>query len=166
MIGGRRTIAPFVVLAIAAVGGSSSAVMSTPVARGHCPTGAGDRPPPRTISKIQALQFELIRRSSFNNFDGVRVARDLLRHRRLWCGVIMDRLGNDALIKLRDIGSNEWNVDTLYVLSSRVDDRALSTLARGWQSDALQWVGGPTADHLLGEGGVVPHRRILEVWWD
>jgi hypothetical protein len=166
MMGGRRTIALFVVLAIAAVGGSSRAVTSAPAARGHCPTGANDRPPPRTISKIQALQFQLIRRSSFNNFDGVRVARDLMRHRRLWCGVIMDRLGNDALIKLRDIGSNEWNVDTLYVLSSRVDDRALAALARRWQADALQWVGGSAADDLLGEAGVVPHRRILEVWWD
>jgi hypothetical protein len=155
--GGRRAVALFVVLAIAAVGGSSRAVTSAPTARGHCPTGAGDRPPPRTISKIQALQFELIKRSSFNNFDGVRVTRDLLRHRRLWCGVIMDRLGNDALIKLRDIGSNEWNVDTLYALSSRVDDRALA---------ALQWVGGAAADDLLGEAGVLPHRRILEVWWD
>ena len=166
MTGGRRAVAVFVVLAVAAVGGSSHALTSTSVARGHCPTGAGDRPPPRTISKIQALQFELIKRSSFNNFDGVRVTRDLLRHRRLWCGVIMDRLGNDALIKLRDIGSNEWNVDTLYVLSSGVNDRALTTLARHWQSDALQWVRGAAADQLLGEGGVVPHRRILEVWWD
>jgi len=166
MTGGRRAIALFVVFAIAAMGGSSEAVTTTPDARGRCPSGANDRPPPRTISKIQALQFELIRRSSFNNFDGVRVTRDLLRHRRLWCGVIMDRLGNDALIKLRDIGSNEWNVDTLYVLSSGVNDRALSALARRWHSDALQWVRGAAADDLLGEGGVYPHRRILEVWWD
>jgi hypothetical protein len=166
MTAGRRAIALLVVVAISAVGGSSGAAPSGSLARGRCPIGAGERPPPRTISKIQALQFELIRRSSFNNFDGVRVARDLLRHRRLWCGVIMDRLGNDALIKLRDIGSNAWNVDTLYVLSSRVDDRALSALARRWRSDALQWVGGATADRLLGEIGSSPHHRILEVWWD
>src|SRR5919202_2409129 len=132
MTTGRRAIALFVVVVLAAIGGSSDAAPSAPAARGHCPAGAGDRPPPRTISKIQALQFQLIRRSSFNNFDGVRLTRDLLQHRRLWCGVIMDRLGNDALIKLRDIGSNEWNVDTLYVLSSRVNDRALSRLAGRW----------------------------------
>ena len=116
-----------------------------------------------TITKIQAIQFDLMRRSSFNNFDGPRVARDLLRHRRLWCGAILDRVGDDALIKLRDIDENYWNVDTLYVLSSEANDAALVGLAHHWQADAIQWVGGAAASKQLGVSG---RSRILEVWWD
>ncbi len=146
-----------------AAGGSSGAVPNTRFVSGRCPGDARDRPPPRTISKIQAIQFELIRRSSFNSFNGVRVTRDLLRHRQLWCGAIMDRLGDDALIKLRDMGANDWNVDTLYLLSSGANDRSLSALARHWQADEIRWVTGRAASELLGTSGSF---RILEVWWD
>jgi hypothetical protein len=45
--------------------------------------------------------------------NGPRVARDLLANRRLWCGALLDRLGDAAMIKLRDLDENVWNVDTL-----------------------------------------------------
>ncbi len=75
----------------------------------------------------------------------------------------MDRLGDDALIKLRDMGANDWNVDTLYLLSSGANDRSLSALARHWQADEIRWVTGRAASELLGTSGSF---RILEVWWD
>ncbi len=75
----------------------------------------------------------------------------------------MDRLGDTALIKLRDIGTNDWNVDTLYVLSSGANDASLSALARHWQADEILWVTGRAASKLLGTSG---RYRILEVWWD
>jgi len=111
----------------------------------------------------QSIQLDLIRRSSFNNFDGPLVARELLQHRPLWCAAILDRLGDDALIKLRDIDANYWNTDTLYILSSGANNRALSALARHWRADATQWVKGAAASQLLGTSG---QYQILEVWWD
>jgi hypothetical protein len=82
---------------------------------------------------------------------------------RLWCAALLDRLDDDALIKLRDLDQNSWNADTVYVLSSGADDRALARIARTWHADALQWVGGAAASLLLGDSRPF---RILEVWWD
>jgi hypothetical protein len=123
------------------------------------------RPPPRGINVIQAIQFKLIEKSSFNSFNGPRVVRDLRNHRRLWCGVVMDS-GYASLLKLRDIGDNAWNVDTVYILSSGADDVALARLAQHWSADARTWVSGTAAEKLLGEAGPGLHPRILEVWWD
>lgn len=64
------------------------------------------------METIQDLHFELMRRASFNDFDGESVVNTLKEHRDLWKGAIMDR---DNLIPLRDIPSNYWNVDTLYL---------------------------------------------------
>ena len=127
--------------------------------------GCDGKPPPRSIDAIQAIQFELMEKSSFNLFDGPRVVRDLRNHRRLWCGVVMDT-GDGSLLKLRDIGDNVWNVDTVYILSSGADDRALALLAQHWSADARSWVSGSAAEKLLGEAGPGFHRKILEVWWD
>jgi len=157
---GRRAVGLLAVVIMLAAVGPSAAVPGGGTGKGLCPTG---KPPSSTISKIQAIQFELMRRSSFNSFDGVRVAGDLVRHRQLWCGAFIDRLGDDALIKLRDIGENSWNVDTLYVLSSNANNPALGALARHWRADAVQWVAGPAAGRLMGTSGSY---RILEVWWD
>jgi hypothetical protein len=129
---------------------------------GSCNEG---KPPPRSISAIQAIQFELMAKSSFNYFDGRRVVRDLRNHRRLWCGVVMET-GDGSLLNLRDIGDNIWNVDTVYILSSGADDVVLARLAQHWSADARTWVSGSAAEKLLGEAGPEFHRRILEVWWD
>jgi hypothetical protein len=42
---------------------------------------------------VQGIQFELIRRTKFNAFDGERVEGSLLRHRELWMAVLLDRQG-------------------------------------------------------------------------
>ena len=76
---------------------------------------------------------------------------------------MIDRLGDDALIKLRDLGQGDWNVDTLYVLSSGANDRLLRKLAHRWHADVVNWVSGAAAGRLLGESASA---RILEVWWD
>src|SRR5437879_3829495 len=69
-------------------------------------------------ASVQEIQLELIRRSSFNEFDGERVLASLMRHRSLWLAVLMDRPGPTDLIKLRDLPDNHWNVDTLFVLTA------------------------------------------------
>jgi hypothetical protein len=145
---------------IAGAAASSSTSGGAASRTGSCPSG---KPPSASVTKTQAIQFDLLKRSSFNNLDGSRVVRDLLKNRRLWCGALIDRLGSDALIKLRDLDENVWNVDTLYVLSSGANDRLLTRLARRWRADAISWVSGGAASRLLGDSRAA---RVLEVWWD
>src|SRR5438270_5502589 len=108
----RSALASFLITALASLA-LSGAVGSTPASRSasqspRCPNGTG--PPLAGVTRIQSIELDLLRRSSFNNLDGPQVARDLVNNRRLWCGVIIDRLGDDALIKLRDLDENVWNV--------------------------------------------------------
>jgi hypothetical protein len=148
------------VVATAGVAASFSTSAGAVSRAGSCPNG---KPPSASVTKVQAIQLDLLRRSSFNNLKGARVARDLLKNRKLWCGALIDRLGGDALIKLRDLDENVWNVDTLYVLSSGANDRLLTRLARRWHADAISWVGGAAASRLLGDSRAA---RVLDVWWD
>lgn len=127
---------------------------------------------------VQDIQLELVRRSSFNAFDGEKVAASLLRHRHLWRAVLMDRLGlpnfnhpgrllTASLIKLRDLSSDVWNVDTLYVLcDTREQARQLARLAdeEDWGGEPRLYEDQEEIDYALGTG-----RReygLLSVWWD
>jgi hypothetical protein len=148
-------VAVFAILAISPAWSTRNTIDA-----GRCPDG---KPPARTITKIQSIQLDLLRRSSFNNMDGTRVTNDLLQHRQLWCAAILDRVGNHPLIKLRDIDQGYWNADTVYILSSGANNPALSKLARRWDADAIQWVTGADASQLLGTS---ERYQILEIWWD
>ena len=118
-----------------------------------------------TVNKIQKLQFALMKEASFNGFLGEQVVDDLLSHKDLWKGVVMDRL--DDLIKLRDISDGYWNVDTLFILPSGKDNAKLATLAANWNADEIDWIEGDEAQRLLGVGGsTYKGLRILRVWWD
>ena len=127
---------------------------------------------------IQDLIFEIMERSSYNEFNGKAVVKDLQSHKDLWKGVVMDReygsfdpVDRDGfkhgidLIKLRDICDNIYNVDTLFILPSGKDDEALRKLALGWDADEVDWVGN--GDHYsLGIGGKNSDIKILRIWWD
>lgn len=117
-----------------------------------------------TINRVQQLQFELMKIASFNNFDGEEVTKDLTEHQDLWEGCLMTR-DSRQLITLRDVSDADWNVDTLYVLSSRKDDDKLESLAKDWNANEVDWVEGDEAQRMLCEGGRTG-RRILRVWWD
>jgi hypothetical protein len=94
----------------------------------------------RTAS-VQDIQLELIRRTSFNALDGERVYASLMAHRGLWTAALLDRAGvpnyaeprhllTMGLIKLRDLPTNFWNADTLFVLTRTRDDaRELARIA-------------------------------------
>ena len=155
VLGVLLVIAGFAILAISPAWSTRATTHA-----GHCPDG---KPPARTITKIQSIQLDLLRRSSYNNMDGAQVANDLLQHRQLWCAAILDRLGLGALVKLRDIDQGYWNADTVYILSSGANNGALSKLARRWQADAVRWVTGAEASQLLGTS---ERHQILEIWWD
>ena len=93
-------------------------------------------------ASVQELQLELIRRSSFNAFDGERVYQSLLKHRALWKGVMLTRPGlpnyqkpgellMTVLVPLRDLEHNLWNADMLFVLTpSPVSARELAGIVK------------------------------------
>ena len=121
---------------------------------------------------IQEIVFELIKRSSFNEFDGKRVVGDLKKHSGLWEGVIMDRPGNNLpidLTKLRDISDNQYNVDTIFIIPKKGKESQLHKLAKKWKADEIDWIKGELACQLLGDGstGIKKNpKAILSIWWD
>ncbi len=119
---------------------------------------------------IQDIQLELIRRSSFNDFDGPRVVSDLEEHRSLWTAALIDRESGpelSGLIKLRDLPGDAWNVDTLYVLAR--DEGAaqqLAELGELWRADRVEVMGGDATTRALGSGRSDAPERIVSFWWD
>jgi hypothetical protein len=124
------------------------------------------------MNKIQELQLELMKLASFNSFDGNEVVKDLLKHQDLWKGCIIDRAGYSRaayqgcidLIKLRDIEDGIWNVDTIYILTSGVDDKKLEKLAKKWNADEIDFLSDEDAGRSLGEGPT--NHKVLRIWWD
>jgi hypothetical protein len=131
-----------------------------------------------TEASVQEIQLELIRRWRFNEFDGPRVVGSLRRHRGLWKAVMMDRVGivsreglpAMSLIKLRDLSSNTWNVDVLYVLCDSVGDaERLKRVAEEeeWMADTIEVYGDEQRVGMaLGSFGGGQRPAILEAWWD
>ncbi len=131
----------------------------------------------RTLAEAttQELQLELIRRRHFHAFDGQRVVDCLLQHRDLWEAVMMDRLAIShpgslptmGLMKLRDFANDQWNVDTLYILTNSTEDA--DKLAEIF--NRRQW-GGMIDVHTDPDevdaalGGAKPGQAILSIWWD
>ena len=124
------------------------------------------------LATIQELQFELIKRVKFNDCAGEQIVADLLANRPLWRGVVMDRPSvvvdrqrgyiheEINLVKLRDIEVNQWNVDTLFILTSGVNDAALASLAYQWEASEVWYLENPEV------GLLHPSNKVLRVWWD
>jgi len=128
---------------------------------------------------VQEIQLELIRRASFNEFDGPKVVESLQRHRDKWRAVWMTRFGVHheehpdwypamSLIPLRDLAGNHWNVDTLVVLTEDIERaRELAAVAEAedWRADDVH-----VEEHekeISSALGRSPTRSwILSVWWD
>ena len=147
--------------------------MSYATARNR-PTEKGMSTPLHEAS-IQEIHLELIRRRHFHAFDGQRVADCLAQHRDLWEAVMMDRvaishpgcLPTMGLMKLRDFSSDEWNVDTLYILTrSKEDAVKLADIfnQREWGGMVDVHVDHEEVDNAL--GGARPGQAIVSVWWD
>jgi hypothetical protein len=127
---------------------------------------------------VQEIQLELIRRSSFNAFDGEKVAASLLDHRDLWLAALLDHPGLpdytrpgtlllSGLIKLRDVHDNYWNVDTLFVLTQTPDSaRQLARIVKKEQWGGMLRVYEDQSElgHALGCYG--KEYGLLRVWWD
>ena len=133
---------------------------------------------PLADATVQEIQFELMRRSSFNEFDGPKVIASLERYRDLWIAAYMDRFGlycaehpdwfpSFSLIQLRDLRYNHWNVDTLVVLTESVEQaRRLADVAKqeDWRADDL--LVQENEEELSRALGVGPcPYRMLTAWW-
>lgn len=130
-----------------------------------------------SLSRPQKLHLELLRLATFNDFDGDRVADDLVECRGLWESFIFDRGAYHAqsinrrsiageterklpvepidTIKLRDLAAGYWNVDTLYILPTPGKEDELFALASSWEPDEINWYDGLDAGPMM-----------LRVWWD
>ena len=130
-------------------------------------------------ASIQQIQLELIRRRRFNEFDGRKVADSLVRNRDLWLAAYMDRFGVPheehpewfpafSLIKLRDLAGNQWNVDSLVVLTENVDRaRQLGEIAKAddWQANEL--IVQENREEIDFALGMAPcDFGVLSAWWD
>jgi hypothetical protein len=128
---------------------------------------------------VQDIQLELLRRTDHNAFDGEKIAASLLKHRSLWIAALLDRLGVanysnpgqlffSSLIKLRDLPRNDWNVDTLFLLTRT--GREAETLAQIAEKE--QWAADETniyrdqdeIDRAVGATGI--GFGLLSLWWD
>lgn len=129
-------------------------------------------------ASVQDVQLELLRRTKFNALDGVKVCAGLLRHRKLWRAVLLDRPGvanyaepglllMGGLIKLRDLDDNIWNADTLFILTpTRQDAERLAQIIeeedRG--GEVRVYADQKETDMALGMGR--QEYGLLSVWWD
>ncbi len=119
--------------------------------------------PRLTEATVQEIQLELIRRHQHNYFDGQEVAEDLMAHRDWWEAVLMDT--SAGLVKLRDLGDNFWNVDTLYILATdEPNARRLAKLGERWSADSVIVYDEEETEWELGGG--IEEQRLVTMWWD
>ena len=119
--------------------------------------------PRLTEATVQEIQLELIRRHQHNYFEGEEVAEDLMAHREWWEAVLMDT--SAGLVKLRDLGDNLWNVDTLYILAtSEPNARRLAELGERWSADSVVVYDEEETNSELGGG--IEEQRLVTMWWD
>jgi hypothetical protein len=124
----------------------------------------------------QEIQLELLRRTQHNALDGHAVLQTLLKHPELWTAVLLDRLHVSShaehlpilgMIKLRDLPHNDWNADTLYILSPTIDSaqelkRAIDT--QDWGGEVQIHSDPEDVGRTLGSSG--DGEAIITVWWD
>jgi hypothetical protein len=128
------------------------------------------------ISDMQRTQLELLRGVRYNALNGERVVADLLEWRDMWYGVLADRFAlalprEEAyqtinLIKLRDLPQNVWNVDTVFIWTTKLHtDTLLERIKQRWKADDFGVAETDEAEQALGYG---PMRddRLIYVWWD
>jgi hypothetical protein len=128
-------------------------------------------------ASVQDIYLELIRRSG-GNFDGDEVAQMLSDHRDLWIAAMIDNLHFlqhpavptfrfPTLYKLRDLPLNQWNADTLYVITpdeaSRDQLMAISEQRVGGMAHSYTEA---QIDRMVSHGGIPSGSRIFHIWWD
>ena len=114
---------------------------------------------PREISPIQQLYLDLMKLSSFNDFDGPAVVASLEAHQDLWHSATMIREQDDFHVVLRDLPRYN-NVDALFIAATPGQEAALEALANTWHADEIDW----KAHKII--SGMRVDMAVLRVWWD
>lgn len=109
--------------------------------------------------------------SSFNDFDGNKIVKLLIKRADLWRGFVWGRDGGwSNLITLRDIEDNIYNADTLHILPKEgKEDELKSFVTETFNADEIDYIGSKQACDLLGSWSKeleTNQKSILRVWWD
>lgn len=90
------------------------------------------------INNAQQIQIDRIKLSSFNSFDGEKVANDLIKNEHLWISFVWGRFGGIYdLIELRDLKGGHINADTLIILTTKDKWQELKSLISKWHADEV-----------------------------
>lgn len=131
------------------------------------------------INEIQAIHLELMKRATFNSFNGEYVVKDLIKNREIWDGCLMIRdvgcefrhhippkveCPNSDLIPLRDMPENYWNVDTMYILVKKKNLKEFIKMTRKWGVDDRQILNEEDTEKRLGSSPVKDD--VVMLWWD
>lgn len=116
----------------------------------------------KKLNDIQLLNLNLMRKATFNNFEGDDVVDMLIKNKDLWKGLVMTRLKD--LIYLRDIEDNDWNVDTLFIIAEEGKEKDLELLvSKHFFADEVDYLEEKEVKDLLGTS---KETKVLRVWWD
>ena len=120
--------------------------------------------PEKKISESQQIQLDIIAKTNFNFFNGRRIAEWLKENHKMWRAVLLPL----DFISLRDMADGHWHADTLYIYPEDGWGFKLEEIMREqFQADETSWIGGETAEDMLGTSEVGDKSYvILEAWWD
>ena len=112
------------------------------------------------LSEQQILQLKLIELVNFKPLiSGEKIVDDLLHRSEVWESCLMDRFEDLPLLKLRDL-PKQWNVDTLYIIPEKDNEKELEELVKTWQPDEIVWIEQKEAQRLMNR-----KCRILRARW-
>jgi len=128
-------------------------------------------------NKYQEAVFNLMKLSSFNDFDGEAVVKSLIENEKIWKGAIWGRFTYLQLIPLRDIAEGHYNADTLMISVREKYIKDFIKLARSWKADEIGYNHngkkfGPLNSLLSSEmynalgASPEPYLAYFRVWWD
>ncbi len=130
----------------------------------------------KRINQAQELQFKLMELSSFNNFDGTAVSKDLKKHGDLWISCVWGRFKYFELIPLRDLRDGIYNADTLYIYTTQDKVQKIQELAKRWNADEFGVVTStgsrgavdfkPNETWAIFGATLENDRCLIRIWWD
>lgn len=109
------------------------------------------------VNVTQMLVFDLIKRASFNGFDGEKAVSYLVKNKDKWIGVMPEV----EYYALRDIDDDSFNIDTLLVRCLDEDTARLfmPLLKINLSPDEIN------VEEFKGDYGVKT-KNIIRLWWD
>lgn len=155
-------------------GAAEAAVLEKTIVRARWDmTGLTATPSAHTV---QDVHLEIIRRAGYNAFRGDRIAASLRKHRDLFRAVAFGRrriqfergtdgLGSTWLNTAFEIGDDQWNADTMWLVAKNeaAADRLRLLADAHWLADDVNVVDAPIATTAA---GIEAPARIVELWWD